>query len=138
MLEINIKRYLKITHIFSNSMWHLPREISDLVIESLDKVRLEKKKNPQRVIAEFSFEFSTQTTSDAISITFMMPALHWLNYLWLLLQHEIELDTASPLVFTLMLKGMFSVLHSLWFGCWRAFIDFFFKLMRFFPIERSS
>ena len=37
MLEINIKRYLK-THIFSSAMWHLPREIFDLAIESLDKI----------------------------------------------------------------------------------------------------
>ena len=38
MLEINIKRYLKITHIFSSAMWHLPRQIFDLAIESLSKV----------------------------------------------------------------------------------------------------
>ena len=30
MLEISIKRYLKITHIFSSAMWHLLREIFDL------------------------------------------------------------------------------------------------------------
>ena len=30
----NIKRYLKITHTFSNSMWHLPREIFDLATEA--------------------------------------------------------------------------------------------------------
>ena len=35
MLEINIKRYLKITHIFSPTMWHLPREIFDLTVEIL-------------------------------------------------------------------------------------------------------
>ena len=39
ILEINIKRYLKITHIFSSEMWHLPRETFDLAIESLNKVR---------------------------------------------------------------------------------------------------
>ena len=39
MLEINIKRYLKITHIFSSAMWHLPREIFDLAIENLNKVK---------------------------------------------------------------------------------------------------
>ena len=39
MLEINIKGYLKITHIFSSAMWHLPREIFDLPIESLKKVK---------------------------------------------------------------------------------------------------
>ena len=39
MLEINIKRYLKITHVVSTAMWHLAREIFDLAIESLSKVR---------------------------------------------------------------------------------------------------
>ena len=39
MLGINIKRYLKITHIFSNTVWHLLREIFDLAFESLNKVR---------------------------------------------------------------------------------------------------
>ena len=43
MLEINIKRYLKITHIFSSAMCHLPREIFDLAIESLNKVKRLKK-----------------------------------------------------------------------------------------------
>ena len=43
MLETNIKKYLKITYIFSSSMWHLPREIFDLAIETLDKVRRLKK-----------------------------------------------------------------------------------------------
>ena len=33
MLEIIIKRYLKITHIFSSAMWHLPREVFDLAIK---------------------------------------------------------------------------------------------------------
>ena len=33
MLEINIKRYLKITHIFSSAVCHLPREIFDLAIQ---------------------------------------------------------------------------------------------------------
>ena len=33
MLEIIIKRYLKITHIFSSAMWCLPREIFNLVIK---------------------------------------------------------------------------------------------------------
>ena len=43
MLEINIKRYLKLTHIFSSAMWNLPREFFDLATESLNKVkRLEK------------------------------------------------------------------------------------------------
>ena len=42
MLEIDIKRYSKITHIFWSAMWHIPREIFDLAIESLNKVsRLE-------------------------------------------------------------------------------------------------
>ena len=49
MLEISIKRYLQITHIFSNTMWHLPREIFNLVIKSLNKDRL---KRTQEVIAE--------------------------------------------------------------------------------------
>ena len=39
MLEINIKRYLKITHTFTTAIWHLPREIFDLAIESLNKVK---------------------------------------------------------------------------------------------------
>ena len=39
MLEINIKRYLKISHIFSSAMWHLPRQIFDLAIESLNKIQ---------------------------------------------------------------------------------------------------
>ena len=43
MLEISIKRYLKIAHIFSNAMCHLPREIFDLATESLNKVRRLKK-----------------------------------------------------------------------------------------------
>ena len=42
MLEINIKRYLKITHIFSSAMWHLPREILNLAFKSLDKLDWEK------------------------------------------------------------------------------------------------
>ena len=37
-------------HIFSSAMWHLPREIFDLAIEDLSKVR--KLKKTQRVIAE--------------------------------------------------------------------------------------
>ena len=43
MLEINAKRYFKITHIFSSAVWHLPREIFDLAIESLNEVRRLKK-----------------------------------------------------------------------------------------------
>ena len=39
MLEINIKQYLKITHIFSSAMWHLPRQIFDLAIGSLNKIK---------------------------------------------------------------------------------------------------
>ena len=34
MLEINIKRYSKITHILSSAIWHLPREIFDLEQET--------------------------------------------------------------------------------------------------------
>ena len=49
MLEISIKRYLKIAHIFSNAMCHLPREIFDLAIESLNKVKTLK---IHRVITE--------------------------------------------------------------------------------------
>ena len=49
MLEVIIKRYLKITHIFSSAMWHLPRETFNLAVESLSKVRLKK---TQRVTAE--------------------------------------------------------------------------------------
>ena len=43
MLDINIKRYLKIAHIFSSAMWHLPRE--DLWLS-------QKNEKTQRVIAE--------------------------------------------------------------------------------------
>ena len=43
MLEIDIKIYLKITHIFSSAMWHLPREIFDLKIESFNKIENWKK-----------------------------------------------------------------------------------------------
>ena len=39
MLEINIKRYLKITHIFPSIIGHLLREIFDMAIESLNKVK---------------------------------------------------------------------------------------------------
>ena len=49
MLEVNIKRYLRITHIFSSAVWHLPREIFDLAIGSLSEARRLKK---QKVIAE--------------------------------------------------------------------------------------
>ena len=49
MLEINIKRYLKITHIFSSAVWHLPRETFHLAVEGLSKVR--RLKN-QKVTAE--------------------------------------------------------------------------------------
>ena len=52
MLGINIKRYLKITHIFSSAVWHLPREVSDLAIERLNKVRRLKKQGDWR---EFLF-----------------------------------------------------------------------------------
>ena len=37
MLEINIKRYLKIAHIFSSVMWPLPRERVDLAMGNLNK-----------------------------------------------------------------------------------------------------
>ena len=38
-----MKRYLKITYTFSSAMWHLPREIFDIAIKSLNEVkRLEK------------------------------------------------------------------------------------------------
>ena len=50
MLEISIKSYLKITHIFSSVMWQLPREIFNLAIESLNKIKRLKKK--KKVIAE--------------------------------------------------------------------------------------
>ena len=43
MLEINIKTYLKLTHIISSAMWHLSRDIFDLAIESLNKVKRMKK-----------------------------------------------------------------------------------------------
>ena len=62
MLEINIKRYLKMTNIFSGAVWHLPREIFDLAIESLNKVKRMKK---QRVITEeksFKWEIDIKDT----------------------------------------------------------------------------
>ena len=37
--EIKFKKKLKITHIFSSAMWHLPREIVDIVIERLNEVK---------------------------------------------------------------------------------------------------
>ena len=43
MLEISIKWYLKRSHIFSSAVWHLSREIFDLAIESLKKVKRVKK-----------------------------------------------------------------------------------------------
>ena len=49
MLEINIKRYLKKTHIVSNTMWHSPREIFNLAIESFNK---DRRLENWRVIAE--------------------------------------------------------------------------------------
>ena len=49
MLEINIKRYLKKTHIVSNAMWHFPREIFNLAIESFNK---DRRLENQRVTAE--------------------------------------------------------------------------------------
>ena len=48
MLEINIKIYLKITCLFSSSMWHLPRESFDLATKSLSKIRLKKTEWLQR------------------------------------------------------------------------------------------
>ena len=41
--EMNIKRYLKITHIFSSAVWHLLKEIFDSATESLNKVGSLKK-----------------------------------------------------------------------------------------------
>ena len=38
MLEISVKRYLKIIYTFLSALWHLPEEISDLAIESLDTI----------------------------------------------------------------------------------------------------
>jgi len=43
MLEISIKGYLKRSHIFSSAVRHLSREIFDLAIESLKKVKRVKK-----------------------------------------------------------------------------------------------
>ena len=43
MLDIIIKQYLKITHIVSSTVWHLPRDIFDLATESVNKVRRLKK-----------------------------------------------------------------------------------------------
>ena len=63
MLEIKIKRYSKITHIFSSAMWHLPRETFDLAIESFNEV---KRLKNQRAIAEkktFKWEISIKMRS---------------------------------------------------------------------------
>ena len=49
--EINIKRYLKITHIFLSAMWYLPREIVDLA-ERLWSNSIKLEDWLQRVIAE--------------------------------------------------------------------------------------
>ena len=43
MLDINIKRHMKTTHILSCAVWRLPREIFDLANESLNKDRGLKK-----------------------------------------------------------------------------------------------
>ena len=43
MFKINIKRNLKITHMFSNAVGYLLREVFDLAIESLKKVKMLKK-----------------------------------------------------------------------------------------------
>ena len=56
MLEVNIKRYLKITHVFSRAVWPLLSEIFDLAVKGLSKVGLKK-----TVIAEkkaFKWEIS--------------------------------------------------------------------------------
>ena len=49
------QKILKIALAFSSAMWHLPRELFDLAIESLNKVRRPKKKKTKKlqgVIAE--------------------------------------------------------------------------------------
>ena len=51
IVEISIKRYLKITQTFSRAIWHLPREIFGLAIENLNKAKRLKKS--QMVIAEW-------------------------------------------------------------------------------------
>ena len=63
MLEINIKRYLKITCKFSSEMWHLPREIFDLAIEGLSKVRRPKN---QMVIAEKKAQLRSQYQTEKL------------------------------------------------------------------------
>lgn len=42
-LEINIKRYLNITHLFSSEIWHLSREVIDAAIEGFSIVRRQRK-----------------------------------------------------------------------------------------------
>ena len=61
ILEIIIKRYLKITHIFSNAVWHLLREIFDLAFESLNKVR-DWKNTEGDCREEFKWEIHSKDT----------------------------------------------------------------------------
>ena len=48
ILEINIKRYLRITHLFSSEMWHLSREVIDTAIEGFNMVSRQKKKKKKK------------------------------------------------------------------------------------------
>ena len=108
MLEINIKRYLKITPIFSSAMWHFPREIFDLAIEGLNKIRLKK---TQRVIAvkkAFKWEISVQIRnifSDTISRP--LDAHLWTQF------EKSPLETWHP------------ELNTAWHGRWKESWDYY-------------
>ena len=52
MLEIDIKRYLRITHIISSLMWHLPTEVFDLASVKLENWKKIKIKKTQSVTAK--------------------------------------------------------------------------------------
>ena len=61
MLEINIKRYVKITHIFSSAIWHLLGEIFDLTMKASIKQRgwLQRIKHlNEKLISNIVFEKS--------------------------------------------------------------------------------
>ena len=86
ILEINIKRYLKITHLFSSEMWHLSREVIDTAIEGFNIIRRQKKKKSRGLIAEkkaFKWEINIKY--------FKNPSyMHLFNVILPLLQQEVE------------------------------------------------
>ena len=86
MLETNIKRYVKITHILISALWHLPREIYDLAIEILNKVQFSSVQSLSRVrlfatpwIAARQASLSitnSQSSLKLTSIELVMPPSH--------------------------------------------------------------